>query len=177
MYLTTPEQERLYTIIDKTGCMTTAQAERILPQKNPDAPESFSARVLRQLQYQQKVRFVSESVLTLPHLVERAPDRDMLAAVDIMLDITNGAPMDMSVKTPPFKLCFLAEQNGQIGSYGIIIAVPGNERRLNFQLEGTERRTVIFLLTSPKQSEKIQTTLPHYFAVADCGKYRYFKSE
>ncbi|MDR0861799.1 MAG: DUF5697 family protein [Oscillospiraceae bacterium] len=177
MYIVTTEQERLFAVIDKTGYLTTAQAERILPCTYPDKHSAFTERVLRQLQFQQKIRFMTDSVVKLPHLLEREPDFEMLAAIDIMLDIADGAPLELSAKKPPFKLCFLVERGDKVGSYGVVLAPPGDETQINFQLHGAEHLTVIFVLTEPEQRERYKTALSHYFAVRDGGKYRYFKGE
>ena len=119
----------------------------------------------------------------------------MLAAVDVMLDLAGDSLLDLSARTPPFKLCFLAGRGETLSSYGIIPVREGQEPRICSLLEKlrADQRTIIFLLDSMRQAT-FKTTLPHYFAVRehgrssdestrmkstafDGGRYRYFKGE
>ena len=108
--------------------------------------------------------------------VKRDVARDILAAVDVMLDISDGTPLDIGGESAPFALRFLTDDGERVGSYGIIIVPPNGEARVNFQIEevSTNAYTIIFLLADHTQRELIKTFQPHYFAVRDGDKYRYY---
>jgi hypothetical protein len=176
MFLTTPEQDLLYGVLEKTGCLTAEQALRILRASYDASRSDRALSVFNQLRHMQKIYLKSDNMAILPHLAKKPVDADMLVAADIMLDLSDGKPLDISAKKPPFKLCFLAEHGDKIGSYGVVAAPPGGEYAANRALEDADvKRTVIFLLSEPHQQQLFKTTQNHYFALFDGGKYRYFK--
>ena len=133
-------------------------------------------RILRQLRYMQKLRFESEDIVTLTNIRSGDIDRDMLAAVDVMLDISDNAPLEIGGEAVPFKLRFLTDDGDRVGSYGIIVVPLGSEAQIHFQLKEvvSDKHTVIFILTDLAQRDKLKTSQPHYFAVHDGDKYRYY---
>ena len=180
MYLITQDQKRIMSILDKTQVLTTAQVFCILKVSNERATEAYALRVIQQLRYMQKLRFESEDIITLPDMVPQRDKNDLiLAAVDIMLDISEGAPLEVGSKSTPFILRFLTDNGDSIGCYGIIAVPLGGAARVNFQLEdiSSVKQTIILLLADLKQREEIKTTRPHYFAVKDGNKYRYYADE
>ena len=60
----------------------------------------------------------------------------------------------------------------------MIIVHPGTEAIITAALQDSNHdgRTVIFLVTNPTQSEEIKTALPHFYAISEKGKYRYFST-
>jgi hypothetical protein len=176
MFIITPEQDALLRVLDETRYLTAAQALRILQLVSETATPSLAAHVLNQLRYMQKVFWKSETVVTLPHLSDKPIDADMLSAVDVMLDLSDGRLLTISSKKPPFKLCFLTERGGKLGSYGVVAAPPGGERAISQTLADMEaERTVIFLLSDTARQPLFKITQQHYFAIPDNGKYRYFR--
>jgi hypothetical protein len=132
----------------------------------------------------QKIRLNRDGVACLSHLVDSPVDCDLLSAIDVMLDLSGNTPIVVSSKKPPFKLCFLSQRGDRLGSYGVITASPGDERRVCLMLDeyardsagnGLDSRTAIFILRNPDRRNMFTTSLPHCFAVFDAGKYRYFK--
>jgi hypothetical protein len=177
VFVTTPDQDRVYRVLEQTGWMTVLQARRVLRVSSSTVPEEYARRVLKQLRYLQKARPVTDDIFVLPRLAGKPVDTDMLAAADVMLDLTGDSLLALSSKKPPFKLCFLSGHGDTVTSYGIVSVREGEERQVNFLLEGMpdEKRTVIFLIHYPEQQALFRTILPHYFAVFDGGKRRYFK--
>jgi hypothetical protein len=191
--LMTRDQQKLFDVIRHTGYLTAIHARRLLDKSVPVGStgpveravhSGYPLRVLGQLQYLQKIRLNRGDVACLPHLVDSPVDHDMLSAIDVMLDLSGNAPVAVSSRKPPFKLCFLSQCGDRLGSYGIVAAPSGDERRVCLMLDeyakdgagnDLDSRTVVFVLRDPGLREAFNTSLPHYFAVFDAGKYRYFK--
>jgi len=162
-------------ILEKTRMLTVTQAYRLLSALDERATEAYALRVLRQLRYMQKLRFESESLVTLPSIIQHSGDISILAAIDIMLDISKDAPLDVGGESPPFSLRFLTDDGNRVGSYGVVVVEQGNETMINFQVEEvTGNRTIIYLIENKEQRTLIKTTQHHYFAVKDGKKYRYY---
>ena len=162
MNLISQDQMNILRILEKTRLLTVAQALRIVRAANERATEPYSLRLLQQLRYMQKIRFESEDIIALPDIVKRDVARDILAAVDVMLDISDGAPLDIGGESTPFALRFLTDDGERVGSYGIIVVPPNGEARVNFQIEevSTNAYTIIFLLADHMQRELIKTSQP-----------------
>ncbi|MDR1065716.1 MAG: DUF5697 family protein, partial [Oscillospiraceae bacterium] len=162
-----------------TGYLAERQAGVLLGER----AEGHPARVLNQLRHLGKVRLAGDrldgdGIAVLPRLADKSVDSDMLAAVDVMLDISNGAPAAIASDRPPYKLCFLAERGDRLSSYGVVAAAPCEELRVNFLLDSDKtERTVIFITRDAAQTERFTTALPHYFAVRDGGRFRYFRGK
>ena len=164
MTLLTQAQEKILSLMEQTGCLRIDQAARILGDDSGD----YARRVLSQLRHMQRVYMPGETTAVLFHLSRQPPDADMLRAVDVLLDISGGNPLAVSAGAPPLKLRFLVEaEGGRIGSYAVVVVPPGREEVLSFQLENTERRTLILLLEDLSQRDKLVIRQPHYFAVFD----------
>jgi len=175
-FTTTPEQDYILAILKATGIMRKTQAVKLLDKLGGCKGESHWERCFRQLGHIRKIAWVSDGLFTLP-LLRRAPvDGDMLRAIDIMADLTDARVRAVTASTPPYKLCFLAEQRKGFGSYSIAIARPGAEALLTaaMQNHAQDGRTVVFLLSSPSQAGLVKTPLPHFFAVPEGGGYRYY---
>jgi hypothetical protein len=143
-----------------------------------DCAVDYPMRVLNQLRHLGKIRLGGDGIAVLPRLAVKGVDDDMLDALDVMLDISNGAPAAIASGVPPFKLCFLAERGDRLASYGVVTAAPGDERRVCFLLDADKtERTVIFITRDAARTERLTTALPHYFAVRDGGRLRYFKGK
>jgi len=174
MFMTTPDQEYILSILNTTKAMRKLQAALLLKKLDSGKTEQYVDHCLGQLRHIRKIALIKE-LLTLPHLYNAVPDEDMLAAVDIMLDLTDKKVLAVTASAPPYKLCFLSEQKNGIGNYAIAVVHPGLEPIITASLLNSahENRTVIFLLSELSQAERIKTTMPHFFAVPDSGKLRY----
>ena len=176
MFTVTPDQEYILAILRKTRFMRTDQACRLLRCLNKHKTEEYVIRSLHQLRHMQKIIWKTEEIFAMPSLYEKPADEKMLAALDIMTDLTEYKVTVQSANNSPYKLCFFTEQQDSFGCYAVVIVTPGSEARISAVLYGTDTvRTIIFLLSDLSQKEGIKTNLPHFFAIEDNGKYRYFK--
>ena len=177
MFTTTPDQEYILSILSKTRFMRVNQACKLLKLIDEAKVEIYAVSLLKQLKHMEKIAWKSEKVFALPSLYRDSVDEEMLAAIDIMIDLTDSKILSLSANNPPYKLCFLTEQGDNVGNYAIISVAPGSEMTVTATLSAaaTDTRTVIFLLSDISQKNKIKTTLPHFFALYDANRYRYFK--
>ena len=60
MFLVTPEQAYIITVIGVTGHLRATQAGRLISQISGGTSPSYTSRVIRQLQYMQKIRVLEE---------------------------------------------------------------------------------------------------------------------
>lgn len=175
-FITTPEQDYLLSVLGVAKVMRKSQAIRLLNKLDDSRNGQYWERCLGQLGHIRKIAWLSDGLITLPLLLRAAVDEDMLQAIDVMLDLTDIRVQALSSSTPPYTLCFLAEQKRDFGSYAIIIVRPGNEAVISASLQNSARdgRTVVFILSEPPQAQGIRMSLPHFFAIPDGGKYHYF---
>ena len=176
MFITTPEQDYLLSILKTTKVMRRSQTLTLLQKLDHGKTEQFVARCLEQLRHIRKIVWLTDDLFTLPLLQKSPVDESMLSAIDIMLDLTEVRVDALSASAQPYKLCFLAQQQNDIGNYAIIVAPPGSEAVITASLRSSDDdgRTVIFLVSTLSQAEGIKTSLPHFFAISDGGKYRYY---
>ena len=177
MFVTTPEQGYILSILQETKFMRKDQVFKLLNSVDSRITAGYTDRCLGQMRHIRKITWRTDDVICLPDLYKEPKDDEMLAAIDIMLDLTDFKILVVSAGPAPYKLCFLTEQSASLGSYAVIIVAPGSEEMITASLHGAdpESRTIIFLLPEILQKNNIETALPHFFAVYDGGKYRYFK--
>jgi len=177
VFVITPDQEYILDILRKTRVMRTDQAAKLLSVIDAGKSEQYTARLLNQLQHMQKIAWKTDSLFTTPLLYKAPVDDEMLSAVDIMADLTDYRVASLSSYSKPYKLCFYTEQGDSIGSYAVIFVSPGDEMKITAALHDADKddRTIIFLSSEPIQREIIKTSLPHFFAIRDNGKYRYYE--
>lgn len=178
MYLTR-DQQYLMSILKETRCLTRRQALRLLRARTPQKEEAQVDAALRQLRYLGRIRPLDERVIALAEDGGRAADRGMLEAVDVMLDLCGRGLEDLSARRPPFKLVFLTTlDDGTISVFAVLPVEPGREGEAVTRLEvvpAEPHQSVIFLLSDLSQRALISVQRPHYFAVRDNGRLRYFK--
>lgn len=177
MFTVSREQEYILSILHKTKFMRKVHAIKLLSMTDIKRNVDYTVRCLEQLRHIRKIKWVTSDVFTLPILYMEPVDEEMLSAVDIMLDMTDSKILALSASKPPYKLCFVNGSEDNFGSYAVIVVPHGSEAMITASLYGAESdtRTVIFLLSGSSQKERIKTALPHFFAIHDSGKYRYFK--
>lgn len=173
MYVT-PEQEVLLESLGKAGCLTLDQAVKIMRSRTPRMAASLGKRLVDQLAHINKVRLLPDGIIT-TYLFGRRDD-DMLAAVEVMLDVCRGLPKVWAGRRPPFILTFLTGE--KLKQFGVVRVIEGMEVGIGVAVEGasTGRRLhVIFILSTLGQKELVSTSLPHYFVWHDGERYRYYK--
>lgn len=178
MYLT-QDQRFLLSVLKETRCLTRRQVLRLLRVRTPGKEEAQADAALRQLRYLGKIRPVGEQVIALAGDGGREPDRDMLEAVDVMLDLCGHGLETLSAHRPPFKLVFLTTlDGGTISVFAVLPVAPGQEAEAVTRLEmvpAEPHQSIIFLLSDLSQRALISVRRPHYFAARDNGRLRYFK--
>jgi hypothetical protein len=94
-----------------------------------------------------------------------------------MLDISGGKISAVKRGEPPCKLCFLVETENGVGSYAVIPVPRGHETEVRFALGGTrtEKRMLVLLLENACQRENFNIEHPHFFALREESKTRYFE--
>ena len=177
-FFNTPDQEYVMFILKAVKAMRITQAYSLLRKLDGSKTGRYASRCLDQLRYMQKI-WMAGGTLTFPRLHGAPVDEDMLAAIDVMLDLTDIKVHAISSSTLPYKLCFLAEQNNGMGNYAVIVAHPSSEAVTAASLQNTDPdgRTVIFLISELSQAASIKTDLPHFLALNDGGKYKYLSGE
>lgn len=177
MFITSREQEHILSVLQKTKFMRKDQAVRLLSTGGFTRTAEYTMRCLEQLRHIRKIKWITADIFTLPIMYMEPVDDEMLLAIDVMLDLVGAGITALTAPPPPFKLCFFAGRDNNLGSYAVSIVRPGHEAEVTALLCGAEKlcHAVIFILSDLSQKDGIKTTLPHFFAVKDGGKYRYFR--
>ena len=176
MFILTPDQQYILSILSATNVMRKDQAVKLLGKLDSTITNVYALRCLDQLRHIRKIVWKTESVFTPPMLYSFPVDGDMLSAVDIMLDLTSQKVSSISAGPSPYKLCFLSEEVNNLRAFAVTIVKPGSECMINASLPGANNsRTVILLITDRSQKNSIETSLPHYYAIRDSDRYRYFE--
>jgi len=157
--------------------MRKDQAVRLLACIDEAKIEQYTIGLLNQLRHIQKITWITDTVFTLPFLYNKPIDECMLSAMDIMLDLTESRITALTTNNPPYKLCFFTGQENHLNSYAVIVVAPGSETTVTASLCNANAKdfTVIFILSDFAQKDNIKTPLPHFFAILDNGRYRYFE--
>jgi hypothetical protein len=175
MFLLTPHCRLVLGVLEKTGLLSRAQAERLLSAAGAKGGEAYAERILSRLAHMQKLLPAGDGIVRLPRLTDTPPDADMLFAIDVMLDVSGGKPLALKPGAPPQKLCFLVEAEKGVGSYAICVVHPGREAEANFAFgEQSEKRVLILLLENEAQKAKLKIPGACFFALPGNGKIRYF---
>jgi hypothetical protein len=164
------EAQYIDAILCETNCLSIVQIKRLLLLYNRELPLHYASGVAKQLCYAGRAVMRDKDVLVPMYIDAPEADPDMLAAVDIMLDLLRERPAAISSRRPPFKLVF---QPGRDDSaYAVAIVKKGLEG--SFSLPA-ELLTVVFLLEDLSQAELIKTAAPYYFAVFEENRLRYYR--
>lgn len=177
MYLT-EDQWQILAVLKETRCLRPNQALRLLRAGGAQKTKPQVNAALRQLRYMGELIFLSESVVALPECRGQEPDGDMLDAVDVMLDLTGERLEGVAAHRAPFLLRFLAtRKDGRLASFALLAVESGREAESVALAENADgdHRAVVFLLRDIEQRGKLRTALPHYFAIRENGRFRYFK--
>lgn len=175
--LLTKDQRFLLSILRETGYMRRAQVLPLMRLYDPSKQEPHCEAILRHLRYAGELIPVGEDLLCLAELRERKPDEEMLRALDILLALAAGPPIQITSRKAPYKLCFLLErENGRVDLFGILPVEPGREQISCILLAQQPKDvTVLFDLSSLEQHRLLQIPQRHYFVVRQDGRLRFFK--
>ena len=176
MFTVTPDQKYILSILDATKVMRKDHAFRLLEKLSAEYTEGYELRCLMQLKYMRKIAWKTDDVFAVPMMFNEPIDEDMLSAVDIMLDLTGKRVMSVSAGPEPYKLRFLSARDKGSNGFAVIVFNASLEREISASLHRIpDGHTIIFLLSNLSQKDRVKTALPHYFAIRDGGRYRYFR--
>lgn len=175
--LLTNDQRYLLSILRETGYMRRTQILPLMRLYNPAKAEPHCEAILRHLRYAGELIPVGEDLVCLAELRERGPDEEMLRAVDILLALATGPPLQIAGRKPPYKLCFLLERgDGRIDPFGVMPVEPGREQLACILLaQQPQDMTALLDLSSLEQHRLLQIHQRHYFVVWQDGRPRFFK--
>jgi hypothetical protein len=108
-----------------------------------------------------------------------APNAELLAAIDVMLEFRQDGVEFYCPGKPPYKLVFHKNNpKGGIRAYYVVVVARGAEYRMAQEMLGAyknERNAVIFILEDLRQAENIHFPYEHYHAVSKNGRYAFYK--
>lgn len=176
MFKATPDQEYLLSVLDATKVMRKGQALRLLFNLGEGRTEAYARHCLLQLGHMRKIAWKTDDVFATPMMFNEPVDEDMLSAVDVMLDLTGTKAVSVAAGPAPFKLRFLSDRGNASKGFAIVVFNVDSERGINDGLPAAPGGcAIIFLLSYMTQKNRVKTSLPHYFAIHDGGRYRYFR--
>ncbi len=159
------------SILCETNCLSVMQIHRLLKLSDTNAQPSYAEVIAKRLCYTGRAVMRDNDVLVPMYIDIPEPDPEMLADVDIMLDLLRELPAAVSAKKPPYKLVFQARRDES--AYAVAIVKGG--QKYAFTSFSEQAFTVVFLLEDLSQADLIETSGPHYFAVFEENKLRYYK--
>ena len=175
--LLTHDQRFLLSALRETGDMRRDQILPLMRLYDPIKEERHCEAILRHLRYAGELIPVGEELVCLPELRQRRPDGAMLRALDILLALATGPPLQLTSRKPPYKLCFLLErEDGRMDLFGVLPVEPGREQISCILLsQQPGDMTVLFDLTDLEQHRLLRIPQRHYFVVRQKGRLRFFK--
>ena len=75
----------------------------------------------------------------------------MLCALDILLSLAVGPPLQLTSRRPPYKLCFLLErgrESGKIDAFAVLPVEPGREQLVSILLAQQSQDVTVLLSLS-----------------------------
>jgi len=173
MFLTW-QQEKLLGLLRQCTFLRRRDAVSFLRQCR--LPEPLAVKTIQQLIRMKKLIALDDSVLCRPLLSARAPKPQLLQALSIMIQIGGSKIVSASVEEFPFTLTFVVEQSAA-ACFAVLFVLEGSEQVQLSRLAQSKPPDcmVIFMLEHERQMGKINTTLPHVFAVPSDEQHRFFE--
>lgn len=170
MFLT-KDQKYLLSILRETGDMRLDQVLPLMRLYDPQKQASHCEAILRHLRYCGELMPRGNNLICLPELREEMPDSEMLDALDILLALATGPPLQISRRRAPYKLCFLLErEDGRLDSFAVLPVEPGREQMVSILMaQQSKGFTVPLLLSALEQSRLLQIHQKHYFVIRPAG--------
>lgn len=175
--LLTKDQRFLLSILRETGYMRRSQVLSLMRLYDPAKAAHHCDAILRHLRYAGELVPIGEDLICLAEIRERKPDGEMLRALDILLALATGPPLQITGRKPPYKLCFLLEREDQrLDLFGVLPVEPGREQITCILLEQQPQdMTVLLEVSSLEQYRLLHIHQRHYFVVWQDGRPRFFK--
>ncbi len=128
--------------------------------------------MLKQLRYFGEIT-MREDYVSLPNRPSRP---DVLAAFDIMFELSAGNKISVMSSEKPYVLIFTVAGRNSAAVYAIVAVKRGREQEYALRLPGkrSSALTLILLLETLEQQQYFDAIENVYFAYHDGSKYRYF---
>jgi hypothetical protein len=178
MYLTEP-QKTAVSLLRSYRCLRVNQLEQLLLMAHGKEDTHADRQVAR-------LPLICSHLFCKPAqdliaVREAAPDSEMLAAMDVMLEFRNDGLEDYRPGRPPSKLVFFKNNpKGELRAYYVTPVPIGAESRVARDMLDAYNGTgnaVIFILKDLRQSDMINFPYEHYYAVNNAGKYAFYKGQ
>lgn len=170
------DQQHFMSVLQKTGFIRPDQVLPLLRINHPQKELSHAEALLRRLRYLGLLTRSDEGIICLPELRCRAPDRERLLSLDVLLALKPERLLQISL-CPPYSLCFLLQRaDGWIDHFAVMPVPAGQEVRIS-QLLQAEPKDYIFLLPleSIEQHRQIMLARSHFFILRQHERLRFYK--
>ena len=108
--LLTNDQRFLLDILREVRYMRLDQILPLMRLRDPAKAKSHCEAILRYLRYAGELVPVGDDLVCLAEFRGQEADPEMLCALDILLSLAVGPPLQLTSRRPPYKLCFLLER-------------------------------------------------------------------
>lgn len=175
--LLTKDQQFLLGVLRETGWMRRDQVLPLMRLYDHTKAPAHCEAILRHLRYAGELIPMGDGLICLAELRGKGADHEMLCALDILLSLASGPPIQMTSRLPPYKLCFLLErEGGRIDAFAVLLVEPGRESMIGSLLaQQPQDVTVLLFLTSLEQHNLLHLRQRHYFVIRQEGRLRFFR--
>lgn len=165
-------QKYLLDAMEKLRCIRTDQLSQLSQRRFGTLPQQFG-RDIRQLCYLNKLMISGDAVL----LPGRTRHDDLIAAVDMMLQLSGDSVLDFAIGVPPCSLFFFLEAaGGRVNVFKVIPVARGRERPVLSQLDRIcGSYTILFHIENRAQIDLLHTKPPYHFVVFEENRYVFLK--
>ena len=167
------QQSAIMDLLKDFKCLRVIHIERYM-RIHFDSTEKQVRPMLSQLRHMGDVMLNGELVM-LPH---RPVNHDVLAAFDIMFEVTAENKAILFPGKPPCSLYFTVDGVNNSRFYGIIVVKLGGEHELAINIINNRSPdiTLILILQDIDQNQYFGAVKNAFFVLRDGGKYRYFNN-
>lgn len=172
--LLTKQQQYILGVVQKLGSVSRRQLATLVRthfcQQHPDMAEHLTDVLLRQMRFGNIDLRLEGNMVTLPHI--RADPR-LPEAVDVMLELSVGAPLDFSAHQPTPVLLRFTTEGKRINLFTV---VSSTTELIQSMFGPTER--VIVLHDGDGRPDRFPVANRHFYAVPQAdGTHRFFSSD
>lgn len=164
--LLTNDQRFLLDILREVRYMRLDQILPLMRLRDPAKAKSHCEAILRYLRYAGELVPVGDDLVCLAEFRGQEADPEMLCALDILLSLAVGPPLQLTSRRPPYKLCFLLErgrESGKIDAFAVLPVEPGREQLVSILLaQQSQDVTVLLSLSDLEQHRLLHINQRHY---------------
>ena len=171
MMLVTNQQKLALEVLENLGGVRLYQLAAFLRPvfctERPDISPRLAAALIRQMRLRNMELCEEGDLIYLP---KRKPEPELLEAVDVMLELSDEAPVDYRLGRPPILLHFsVQEQKARL----FVVVKCGVDHLSPLELHHTER--IILLFDGQSQAQTLPVSNKQFYAVRQSdGKHRFF---